>query len=146
MEGGCWICAAPRPAQRMGPSSTFPQPPPPLHPSCCRRPGERYITRFQLAEEFEDDLCSTDPWLVLHKIDSPTKMRFVGQRVANCTAPEPWVLPASIETEFPASTRSFWAQQHEAVLAAAGRSSSGGAQEEEEEEDGQPGDGDDSTE
>ncbi|KAI7842582.1 hypothetical protein COHA_003686 [Chlorella ohadii] len=47
---------------------------------CCfkaprRVPGERFVLRFQLTDEFEDDICSTDPWLVLHKIDSPTKMR-----------------------------------------------------------------------
>jgi len=29
----------------------------------------------------EHDLCSEDPWLVLHKIDSPTKMRYIGGRV-----------------------------------------------------------------
>ncbi len=37
-----------------------------------------------LQEDIEDDLCSDDPWLVLHKIDSPTKMRFVGNKVAQC--------------------------------------------------------------
>lgn len=39
-----------------------------------------------LQEDIEDNLCSEDPWLVLHKIDSPTKMRFVGNRVAQCDA------------------------------------------------------------
>ena len=29
----------------------------------------------------ENDLCGDDPWLVLHKIDSPTKMRYIGNRV-----------------------------------------------------------------
>ena len=33
----------------------------------------------------ENDLCSDDPWLVLHKIDSPTKMRFIGNSVAQCS-------------------------------------------------------------
>ena len=32
----------------------------------------------------ENDLCSDDPWLVLHKIDSPTKMRYIGNRVQGC--------------------------------------------------------------
>lgn len=59
---------------------------------------------------------------MLHKIDSPTKMRFVGQRVANCTAPEPWVLPASIEGYFPEATRAEWARQRATWLAAHGRS------------------------
>ncbi|KAK9826219.1 hypothetical protein WJX74_000688 [Apatococcus lobatus] len=57
---------------------------------CCfkapvRREGQRIITRFQLADEMEQELCSDDPWLVLHKIDSPTKMRFIGNRVAECS-------------------------------------------------------------
>ena len=39
-----------------------------------------------LQEDIEDDLCSDDPWLVLHKIDSPTKMRFVGNKVAQCNS------------------------------------------------------------
>ncbi|DBA84062.1 hypothetical protein WJX77_012346 [Trebouxia sp. C0004] len=56
---------------------------------CCfkppmRREGQRVVTRFMLQEDIEDDLCSDDPWLVLHKIDSPTKMRFVGNKVAQC--------------------------------------------------------------
>ena len=37
-----------------------------------------------LLDEIESDLCSDDPWIVLHKIDSPTKMRFVGNRVGQC--------------------------------------------------------------
>lgn len=57
---------------------------------CCfkapvRREGQRIITRFQLADEMENELCSDDPWLVLHKIDSPTKMRFIGNRVSECS-------------------------------------------------------------
>ena len=80
------------------------------------------MTRFQLAGEFEEDLCSEDPWLVLHKIDSPTKMRYVGGRLANCTAPaDPWVLPQSIEGYFPEATRAEWAQQRQAYWAARGR-------------------------
>ncbi|KAK9868651.1 hypothetical protein WJX84_001984 [Apatococcus fuscideae] len=60
---------------------------------CCfkapvRREGQRIVTRFQLADEMENDLCSDDPWLVLHKIDSPTKMRFIGNRVAECSFEE----------------------------------------------------------
>ena len=41
-------------------------------------------SRFMLLDEIESDLCSDDPWIVLHKIDSPTKMRFVGNRVSQC--------------------------------------------------------------
>ena len=43
------------------------------------------MRRFQLADEMEQELCSDDPWLVLHKIDSPTKMRFIGNRVSECS-------------------------------------------------------------
>lgn len=55
---------------------------------CCFKPpvrkeGERVVTRFQLAPEFEEHLCGVDPWLILHKVDSPTKMRYIGARVAN---------------------------------------------------------------
>ena len=54
--------------------------------------------RFMLQEEIEDELCSNDPWLVLHKIDSPTKMRFMGNRVAQCNASDldPTVVAPSI--------------------------------------------------
>ena len=53
---------------------------------CCfkppvRREGNRIVTRFQLQDDMENDLCSDDPWLILHKIDSPTKMRYLGSRV-----------------------------------------------------------------
>lgn len=37
-----------------------------------------------------------DPWLVMHKIDSPTKMRYVGNRVAACNASDPTAVPKSI--------------------------------------------------
>ena len=37
-----------------------------------------------------------DPWLVMHKIDSPTKMRYVGNRVAACNASDPSAVPKSI--------------------------------------------------
>ena len=32
----------------------------------------------------DTNLCSEDPWLVLHKVDSPTKMRYIGTRLAEC--------------------------------------------------------------
>lgn len=65
---------------------------------CCfkapvRRQGQRIVTRFQLQDDMEHDLCSEDPWLVLHKIDSPTKMRYIGSRVqVRETSPPPMVL------------------------------------------------------
>ena len=76
---------------------------------CCfkapiRKQGQRIVTRFQLAEEFENDLCGADPWLVLHKIDSPTKMRYVGARVANCSSVPPSIAP-SIEAFVPEETK-----------------------------------------
>ena len=52
----------------------------------------------------DTNLCSDDPWLVLHKVDSPTKMRYIGTRISECNdtawdatriAPsiQPYVLP-----------------------------------------------------
>ena len=35
-------------------------------------------------EETEAHVCGPDPWLVLHKIESPTKMRYIGERFAEC--------------------------------------------------------------
>eukprot|EP00887_Chlorella_sp_A99_P007749 scaffold20.g7749.t1 len=86
---------------------------------CCfkapvRRLGQRLVTRFQLTDEFEEGLCSEDPWLVLHKIDSPTKMRYVGARTANCSggaaaplgaAAADGVVAPSIEPFLPAHKR-----------------------------------------
>ena len=70
---------------------------------CCfkapvRREGQRIVTRFQLSEETDADLCSADPWLVLHKIDSPTKMRYIGNRMATCnaSAADPAAIPPSL--------------------------------------------------
>ena len=37
-----------------------------------------------------------DPWIIMHKIDSPTKMRYVGNRVAACNASDPTAIPKSI--------------------------------------------------
>ena len=38
-----------------------------------------------------------DPWLILHKLDSPSKMRYIGARFAGCkNAADPTVVPASI--------------------------------------------------
>lgn len=56
---------------------------------------------FQLDEETEADICSDDPWIILHKLDSPSKMRYVGARVAACRAnatAAAHVVPASIAT------------------------------------------------
>ena len=70
---------------------------------CCfkdpvRRPEEAAaVTGFELTEETEAHLCTDDPWLILHKLDSPTKMRYVGQRFAGCARPpHAEVVPASI--------------------------------------------------
>lgn len=76
---------------------------------CCfeapvRHSGRRVVTRFRLLPEFERDICSADPWLILHKIDSPTKMRYVGAKAANCTTPVTG-LADSIEQYLPAPAR-----------------------------------------
>jgi len=60
---------------------------------CCFRPPQRrengrYLIKaglFELDEKFEENLCSEDPWVILHKIDSPSKMRVVADKYANCT-------------------------------------------------------------
>ncbi|CAL5223668.1 g6216 [Coccomyxa viridis] len=56
---------------------------------CCfkapvRKEGQRIVTRFQLQDDIEEEICSNDPWIILHKIDSPTKMRYIGSKVASC--------------------------------------------------------------
>lgn len=56
---------------------------------CCfkapvRKEGQRIVTRFQLQDDIEQEICSDDPWIILHKIDSPTKMRYIGSKVASC--------------------------------------------------------------
>ncbi len=38
-----------------------------------------------------------DPWLILHKLDSPTKMRYIGARFAACkNRTSPTVIPGSL--------------------------------------------------
>jgi hypothetical protein len=66
---------------------------------------------------------------VLHKIDAPTKMRYVGARFASCSsssmnaggahsanAADAWLLPGSIEPYVSADSRAYWAQRREAAL------------------------------
>jgi len=38
----------------------------------------------QVMDAVAEDLCSDTPWLVLHKIDSPTKMRALGAELRAC--------------------------------------------------------------
>ena len=90
---------------------------------CCfkapvRRQGQRLIARFVLADEFEEDLCSDDPWLVLHKIDSPTKMRYVGKRVANCSSGTAAALDPSLRGLAP-SIEAYLPPAKQQLLAAA---------------------------
>lgn len=85
---------------------------------CCfkapvRKQGQRIVTRFQLSDEFENDICSEDPWLVMHKIDSPTKMRYVGSKVANCSyAQFQDTIAASILPYTPAEKVQSWRLRH----------------------------------
>ena len=54
-----------------------------------------------------------DPWLILHKLDSPTKMRYIGARFAACkNLTSPTVVPGSIR-EWVAQT----GMQHHLALA-----------------------------
>jgi len=60
---------------------------------CCfkapvRKEGQRIVTRFQLQDDIEQQICSKDPWIILHKIDSPTKMRYIGSKVNSCNKTE----------------------------------------------------------
>lgn len=71
---------------------------------CCfvsaeREKGKREVSSsFQLTQKTERDICSDDPWLILHKLDSPTKMRYIGARFAACKqrGSAAYVVPASI--------------------------------------------------
>lgn len=104
--GGAWHAGGTRAA------ACNPDGPACLPCCCCRKPGERFVTRFQLAEEFDADLCSSDPWIIMHKIDSPTKMRYVGGRVANCSAPaRPWELAPSIRPYITPEQLAYWQQR-----------------------------------
>ena len=45
----------------------------------------------------QEEICSPDPWIILHKIDSPTKMRYIGSKVASCNnTNDSAVVPPSI--------------------------------------------------
>lgn len=46
--------------------------------------GEQQPTKVKVMDAVVDDLCTDDPWLVLHKIDSPTKMRALGDEARKC--------------------------------------------------------------
>ena len=37
--------------------------------------------------DIAEHICGDDPWLVLHKVDSPVKMRQLGQHFASCPSP-----------------------------------------------------------
>ena len=91
---------------------------------CCfkapvRKEGQRIVTRFQLQDDIEEEICSNDPWIILHKIDSPTKMRYIGSKVASCnktldsTAVAPsiaaWVKQKGMQrpSQLPLSARTF---------------------------------------
>ena len=60
--------------------------------SCCfetlehdkDREGNEGPTKVKVMDAVIDDLCTDDPWLVLHKIDSPTKMRALGDEARKC--------------------------------------------------------------
>lgn len=71
-------------------------------PCCFKQPrkNKKFSVHYELDEKFENDICGSDPWLILHKIDSPTKMRWVGKRVANCTN-EPSGYAESIKEYYP---------------------------------------------
>ena len=57
------------------------------------------LTRGAPLQDMDMNLCSDDPWLVLHKVDSPTKMRYIGTRISECndTAFDPARIAPSIQ-------------------------------------------------
>jgi len=65
--------------------------------SCCfetlehdsGREGSEGPAKVKVMDAVVDDLCTDDPWLVLHKIDSPTKMRALGLEARRCGPPPP---------------------------------------------------------
>ena len=67
----------------------------------------------------QEEICSPDPWVILHKIDSPTKMRYIGSKVASCNisadavgvAPSiaPWVKPKGELAVVPLPGAECWA-------------------------------------
>ena len=58
--------------------------------SCCfetlehDKDKENEPTKVKVMDAVVGDLCTDDPWLVLHKIDSPTKMRALGDEARKC--------------------------------------------------------------
>lgn len=52
---------------------------------CFGPPPSPGVTNYQLHDWVERDLCSSRPWLVLHKIVETEQMMYLGERVRNCT-------------------------------------------------------------
>jgi galactosylxylosylprotein 3-beta-galactosyltransferase len=71
---------------------------------CCFKPVKREpglpggVTSFQVTAQTQAGICSDDPWLILHKLDSPTKMRYIGALFDACKddAGARYVVPGSI--------------------------------------------------
>ncbi|KAK9814433.1 hypothetical protein WJX72_005835 [[Myrmecia] bisecta] len=74
-------------------------------PCCFKQPrwsgGQPLSVRLQLTDETEASVCGGDPWLLLHKIDQPFKMTFVGRRFRECEAEaeDPNQVPLSIAAD-----------------------------------------------
>ena len=68
----------------------------------CRdaRPQPHHVPESaENVQDMDSNLCSEDPWLVLHKVDSPTKMRYIGTRLTECneTSYDPTRIAPSIQ-------------------------------------------------
>mmetsp|Transcript_1306 Transcript_1306/g.3905 ORF Transcript_1306/g.3905 Transcript_1306/m.3905 type:complete len:356 (+) Transcript_1306:621-1688(+) len=70
---------------------------------CCFYPGDTNLT---LREYVATDLCSSQPWLVLHKVVELAQMRYLGQRLRSCMA-------ASAATESVAGAASVSTHLHQ---------------------------------
>lgn len=55
--------------------------PPETHPTAN---GELRRLRLLIQPWFRKDLCSDEPWLILHKIDTAEKMRVWADALAEC--------------------------------------------------------------
>lgn len=55
--------------------------------ACTAQPSKQPGMLRRLVQPwFRKDLCSDDPWLILHKLDTPEKMRLMGKVVEECIA------------------------------------------------------------
>ena len=85
--------------------------------------------RVKVMGAVTEDLCSDTPWLVLHKIDSPTKMRALGAELRGCGGGSVAAVAASVESvvgAVPAPALAKARSLDATAFKAAGRAADGG--------------------